>query len=174
MFEPLRPPPAEAVAGFFARPRYVPASDIALNVIAYIPLGVLACLYFRQTNDRTRAILKATALGTALSFAMEALQLFIPNRVASAYDLLANGGRTLLGALAFADPFYSLVTRPLGEMRERLIIPGVWGDAGLVLIMLWLIAQLNPALPFFGAGNIVSSNAVPSPSPRLTATVANV
>jgi len=30
----------------------------------------------------------------------------------------------------------------------------VWGDAGLVLVILWLIAQLNPALPFFGAGNI--------------------
>jgi VanZ family protein len=157
---PLRPPSAEAVAGFFARPRYVPAPDIALNVIAYIPLGVLACLYFRQTNDRARAILKATALGAALSFAMEALQLFIPTRVASAYDLAANAAGTLLGALAFADPFYSLVTRPLGEVRERLIIPGVWGDAGLVLIMLWLIAQLNPALPFFGAGNIVSGNAV--------------
>jgi hypothetical protein len=35
-----------------------------------------------------------------------------------------------------------------------MVIPGAWGDAGLVLVMLWLLAQLNPALPFFGAGDI--------------------
>jgi VanZ family protein len=159
---PPRLPSAEAVSGFFARPRYVTAFDIALNIFAYMPLGMLACLYFRQANDRARAILKATALGAALSFTMEALQLFIPYRVATMYDLAANTAGTLLGALMFADPFYSLVTRPLGEARERLIVPGVWGDAGLMLLMLWLIAQLNPALPFFGAGNIVSNNALMS------------
>jgi VanZ family protein len=159
---PPRLPSAEAVSAFFARPRYVTAFDIALNIFAYMPLGMLACLYFRQANDRARAILKATALGAALSFTMEALQLFIPYRVATMYDLAANTAGTLLGALMFADPFYSLVTRPLGEARERLIVPGVWGDAGLMLVMLWLIAQLNPALPFFGAGNIVSNNALMS------------
>ncbi len=43
---------------------------------------------------------------------------------------------------------------PLVEWRDRVLAPGAWGDAGLVLVALWLIAQLNPALPFFGAGNI--------------------
>lgn len=156
---PLRLPSAEAVAGFFARPRYVTGFDIALNIFAYMPLGMLACLYFRQGSDRPRAILRATALGAGLSFTMEALQLFVPNRVSSFYDLAANAAGALLGALMLADPLYSLVTRPLGEMRERVIIPGAWGDAGLMLVMLWLIAQLNPALPFFGAGNIVSDSA---------------
>ena len=47
------------------------------------------------------------------------------------------------------------MTRPATEMRDRLFTAGMWGDAGLVLIVLWLLAQLNPALPFFGAGNIV-------------------
>ena len=28
---------------------------------------------------------------------------------------------------------------------------------GLVLVVLWLLAQLNPALPFFEAGNIVDA-----------------
>ena len=153
-FLPLRLASLEAVAGFLSRPRYVTTFDVALNVIAYIPLGTLACLYFRQSSEALRPILKAAAFGAAFSFAMESFQLFIPNRIASIYDTLANAAGALLGALAFADPFYSLVTRPLGEMRERLLIPGVWGDAGLVLVMLWLIAQLNPALPFFGAGNI--------------------
>jgi VanZ family protein len=158
-FVPLRLPSMDAVATFFSRPRYVTEFDVALNVLAYVPLGTLACLYFRQSGTGVRAILKAVAFGAAFSFAMETLQLFVPNRIASFYDTLANTAGALWGALVFADPFYSLVTRPLGERRERLVIPGVWGDAGLVLMMLWLIAQLNPALPFFGAGNIVGNGA---------------
>jgi VanZ family protein len=153
-FAPLRLPSLESVGAFFSRPRYVSGFDVAVNVLAYIPLGILACLYFRQSSEGARPILKAAAFGAVFSFVMETCQLFIPNRIASIYDTLANAGGALWGALVFADPCYSLVTRPLGEMRERLLIAGVWGDAGLVLVMLWLIAQLNPALPFFGAGNI--------------------
>ena len=153
-FVPLRLPTLEAVAGFFSRPRYVTGFDVALNILAYVPLGTLACLYFRQSSEGVKPIVKALSFGAAFSFVMETCQLFIPNRIASMYDTLANAGGALWGAMVFADPVYSLVTRPLGELRERLLIPGVWGDAGLVLVMLWLIAQLNPALPFFGAGNI--------------------
>jgi hypothetical protein len=47
-----------------------------------------------------------------------------------------------------------MLTRPLGALRDAMIIPGAWGDAGLVLMALWMLAQLNPALPFFGAGDV--------------------
>ncbi|MGZ5660080.1 MAG: VanZ family protein [Usitatibacter sp.] len=156
---PPRLPSIDAVAGFFSRPRYVTAFDIALNVLAYVPLGTLACLAFRQAASVPRAIVQATALGAAFSFAMETLQLFVPGRVSSMYDTIANAAGALAGALAFVDPFFSLVTWPLGQLRERLIIPGAWGDAGLMLLVLWMIAQLNPALPFSGAGNIVGEGA---------------
>jgi len=152
---PLRPPGGDAIAGFFGRPKYITAFDVALNVVAYIPLGTLACLHFMQQGARIPAIAKAALLGTAFSFAMEAAQLFIPTRISTLYDVLANGAGALVGAMVFADPWYSVVTRPLGALRERVVIEGQWGDAGLVLVMLWLLAQLNPALPFFGAGNIV-------------------
>lgn len=159
-FVPLRPPSADAVAVFFTRPRFVTAFDIALNVLAYVPLGTLACLYFRQASETPRAVLKAAGLAAGFSLAMETLQLFVPGRIASIYDVLANAAGALWGALFFVDPVYSLATKPLGALRERMIIPGVWGDAGLVLLMLWLIAQLNPTLPFFGAGNIVANTAL--------------
>jgi hypothetical protein len=42
----------------------------------------------------------------------------------------------------------------VAQARERIVASGGWGDAGLVLVVLWLLAQLNPALPFFEAGNI--------------------
>jgi len=157
-FLPLRPPSGELVAAFFTRPKYVTGFDIALNVLAYVPLGTLACLYFRETSLLARAIAKTTALGLAFSFAMECAQLFIPTRIASVYDVAANTAGALAGALVFVDPWYSVVTRPLGGFRGRIVIEGGWGDAGLVLVMLWLIAQLNPALPFFGAGNILAED----------------
>ena len=153
-FFPLRPPTPEAIAGFFLTPRYIVRADIAFNVVAYVPFGTLACLYFRQVGEARFAIPKAAALAASFSLAMEVAQLFVPNRVSSIIDLGCNTIGAAIGALAFADPLYSGVTRQLGEIRERLIVAGAWGDAGLVLVMLWFLAQLNPALPFFGAGNI--------------------
>jgi VanZ family protein len=152
-FFPVRLPAPEWLRDFVSI-RYLVRSDIAFNVIAYVPLGTLACLYFRNRGDGRHAIARATALGAAFSLAMELAQLFVPNRVASAMDLACNTAGALLGALAFVEPLYTRFTRGLGELRERLVVPGAWGDAGLVLVMLWLLAQLNPALPFSGAGNI--------------------
>lgn len=154
-FWPLRAPAADALAAMFGRPRYVVAFDVGLNIVAYVPLGMLAALHF-IASGRAHPLLRALALGIALSLAMECCQLFIPGRVASIYDVIANGAGTALGVVAFADPIYSVATRPLVGWRERMLVPGAWGDAGLALVVLWLIAQLNPALPFFGAGNIAA------------------
>ena len=153
-FYPLRFPSPEAVSGFFVTPRYWIRADIAFNVVAYVPLGILVALYFRARGDR-HPLLLALAFGAAFSFAMEAAQLFVPNRVATLVDVAANATGSLIGVVAFAEPLHSLVTARLAQLREDLILPGAWGDAALVLLMLWLLAQLNPALPFFGAGDVV-------------------
>lgn len=151
-FVPWRVPPGEALQEALAIPRYLMRSDVVFNVLAYIPLGTLGTLFFRQRG--ARAIRNAIFLGVGFSLSMEICQLFIPSRVASLADVLANGSGAALGALVFADPVYSMFTSPLGKLRNEYILAGAWGDAGLVLIGLWLLAQFNPALPFFGAGNI--------------------
>ena len=156
-FVPLRPPAEGAFAGFFFKPRYIPPFDLILNVLAYVPFGVLACFRFRESGA-SRPMLRAIGLAAALSVAFEFCQLVIPYRVASIIDVMANTAGAALGALAFLDPVHAVVTRPLGEMRSRLFTSGLWGDAGIVLLALWLLAQLNPALPFFGAGNIVAES----------------
>jgi VanZ family protein len=155
-FVPPRLPGNDALALFF-HPRYLVSFDIILNALAYVPLGALACLVLRREGETARSIAKAVACAAAFSLAMELCQLFVPWRVASIADVAANAAGALAGALMFAEPAYTLVTRPLGALRERVLIPGPWGDAGLVLVVLWLIAQLNPALPFFEAGNIAAS-----------------
>ena len=162
-FWPLRVPSPDAALAFFVPPRYPSRYDFAFNVVAYLPLGLLLCLYFRQATPNWRAIAKALAAAAVFSLAMEAVQLFVPNRVSSFHDLAANSLGALLGSLVFLDPLYSTVTRPLGQLREATMIPGEWGDAGLVLVALWLLAQLNPALPFFGAGDIAGE---PESGPR--------
>lgn len=146
-------PAADALA-VFLRPRVVLEFDVALNAVAYMPLGALACLVLLGANPTWSARLKAVAACAAFSLAMEALQLFVTHRVATLYDLLANTAGGFAGTLVFAQPLRSLVTHPLTQARERLVAAGGWGDAGLVLVVLWLLAQLNPALPFFEAGNI--------------------
>ena len=152
-FVPLRAPGDDAVAVFF-RPRYF-AFDFLLNVLAYVPFGILAGYRFIESG-KTHPAWRAVGLGVALSFALEMCQLFVPYRVASLTDVLANAIGAAAGALFFVEPLRSAVSRPLGEMRERLFASGLWTDAGLVLLVLWLLAQLNPALPFFGAGNIIT------------------
>lgn len=157
-FWPLRIPSPDAAMAFFQVPRYPSRSDVAFNVLAYLPLGLLLCLYFRQSVPGWRATVRAVVAASVFSLAMELVQFFVPNRVATVYDLLANAAGALVGSLVFLDPLYSTVTRPLGQLRENTLIPGAWGDAGLVLVMLWLLAQLNAALPFFGAGDIAGDS----------------
>ncbi len=146
--------PGPDALAVFLRPKVLLEFDVATNALAYLPLGALACLVLRDSNPPWLARAKAVAACAAFSLAMEALQLFVTHRVATVYDVLANAAGALAGTLVFAEPLRTLVAHPLTQARERLVTAGSWGDAGLVLVALWLIAQLNPALPFFEAGNI--------------------
>ena len=159
-FMPLRLPGWEAVVAMFSRQRYVVAYDVVWNVLAYMPLGFFVRLHLAD-HGRDHPNVRATLFAAGWSLGMEALQLFVPNRVASLYDVAANAAGAWLGAAAFFEPFHSTVTRPLAQLRGRWLIGGARGDAGLMLVVLWLLAQLNPALPFFGAGNLVDSAAAP-------------
>ncbi|NJD87723.1 MAG: VanZ family protein [Betaproteobacteria bacterium] len=146
--------PGPDALAVFLRPKVLLEFDVAMNAVAYVPLGALACLVLRDGNTPWRARAKAVAACAAFSVAMEALQLFVTHRVSSLHDVLANTAGAFAGTLFFAEPLRTLVAHPLTQARERLVAAGGWGDAGLVLVVLWLLAQLNPALPFFEAGNI--------------------
>ena len=152
--------PGPEALSIFLRPKVLLEFDLALNVVFYLPLGALACLVLRDRATDWSARAKAVAWCAAFSAAMEALQLFVPNRVASLYDVAANTAGAFAGTLVFAEPLRTVVAHPLAQARERLVAAGGWGDAGLVLVVLWLLAQLNPALPFFEAGNIGGDGAL--------------
>ena len=73
--------------------------DLAANVLFYAPLGLLVAGRWmsRRRSGRLMPVLAAVVAAAALSLCMEALQLLLPTRTASAGDVTANGVGGLIG-----------------------------------------------------------------------------
>jgi VanZ family protein len=124
--------------------------DAIVNVLAYVPLGLLLALTLREHFGALRSGFFAILGALALSLALEFLQLYLPSRTSSNVDLLTNTLGGLLGALfaLFIAPhaWFARLTRWRIHLfqRERSV------DFGLALVMLWMFAQINPSLPMLG------------------------
>jgi VanZ family protein len=89
------------------------ARDLSLNVVLFIPLGMLARRSLRHAGVAPLPALLATVGGSmALSLSMETLQHFIPGRYSSLVDVLMNGGGAVIGMSA--DMAVHAVTRLRG------------------------------------------------------------
>ena len=155
-FRDWRPPPEEILHFLSAPwPRYITLPDVVVNFAAYVPLGLLASIVFGARYGPARGAVAATLAAATLSLAMEAVQMFLPARIASNVDLLANGLGALVGAMA--APLLA-PTRVLGgrihAARRRLFLEGMPADTGLVIVGLWLMTQFHPTAQLFGAGAI--------------------
>lgn len=154
-FVPWRSLASPSAFLFEAWPRYYTASDVALNVMGYIPLGLLAALALRGWVSPRWAAVLSIAVGTMVSFGMESMQTFVLPRVPSKLDLLSNSLGTLAGAvLAVAGGERWLLTGRLHRLRNRMFLPGAVVDAGFVVLVLWLFTQLYPAVWLFGNGDL--------------------
>jgi VanZ family protein len=130
-------------------PRYWTVADLAINVLAYVPLGFLTALSLPRRWPRPLIVVTATLLGLATSLTMEALQQAVPGRIASNLDLMSNGGGALAGALAAAAALARPATlAAMVGLRDRWLEPGHLADAALMLVALWCFGQANPALPW--------------------------
>jgi len=142
---------------FAAWPRYWTGFDLITNALAYLPLGFLWVPALQHGRGRLLAAVLATVLCIVLSLSMETLQNFLPSRVASNLDLATNSLGGLLGALAGARWGAALLDGGrLHALRTRLVGDGAMADAGLVLLGLWLLTQLNPEILLFGNGDLRS------------------
>ena len=97
----------------FTWPRYVIAFDVLLNAAAYAPFGAMCAALMRQRfavgspriNQNVHAWWLILAAGAVLSLGFEVLQAFLPGRVSSVVDLLANTAGAAAGAaLVLAAP----------------------------------------------------------------------
>jgi VanZ family protein len=136
-------------------PRPFPVFDVVANIIGYVPLGFLAVLAVYPWLRRSYAFAFGFACSVSLSFALESLQIYLPTRTSSNLDLLANtlgGAAGALAALATTRPLMD--AQGLQRLRNSLFLAGRQTDLGLVLLGLWLFAQLNPETLLFGTGDL--------------------
>ncbi|MFN3629312.1 MAG: VanZ family protein [Casimicrobiaceae bacterium] len=151
------PPLGRAWLFEFDLTRRFTRSDLWLNVAAYVPFGVSLLLLVHGRVERTWSaspvrpgwsLLATLAGGFALSITMELCQVALPPRVASVHDVIFNTLGTLIGGVIGLGVYRSLGR--LVRWRRRWIVPGAAGDLQIVLLALWLLAQVNPAIPVFG------------------------
>jgi VanZ family protein len=127
-------------------------ADTVFNVVAYIPLGAALVIAAPKSWPRRWQIGLTLGLALMLSLAMETAQMWLPTRYASVYDTLANMAGTLLGAIiGSALMALGWLTNATGRLRDALFVAGPSGELKFVLLLVWLLAQINPAIPLFGA-----------------------
>jgi len=137
-----------------ALPRRALRFDVFSNVLGYVPLGFLAVLALYPSRA-ARAVAAASAGAIALSFLMETLQSYLPSRTPSNVDFAANSAGAIAGALLAALSAERLLQeRGLKVLRHRVFRSGRRVDAGLVLLGLWLLLQIDPQSLLFGAGDL--------------------
>jgi VanZ family protein len=163
-FRGWRSPPPEVLYFLGAPwPRFITLQDVAVNLVAYVPLGLLLSIGYGARYGVARGVVAATLAAALLSLAMEAAQMFLPPRIASNVDLLANSLGALLGAMAapLLAPSRILGSK-LHAARHRLFLEGMVPDAGAVVVFLWLVTQFHSTTPLFGSGNLRSTFDLPA------------
>lgn len=136
-------------------PKYWTGFDVAANVAGYVPLGVLLALSALRRGGWTgvRAVMLATLSAAVLSLSMEALQSYLPSRVASNVDLWLNIAGAWMGAML------AWVLERLGAIDRWSRFRGRWfveeARGALVLLALWPVALLFPVAVPFGLGQVL-------------------
>lgn len=134
-------------------PQYWVGSEIIANVAAYLPVGALFVWAVYPACRGLLAVALAVACCGLLSGALEALQTYLPNRIASNVDLAANAAGALLGALiGTATAFWLIGHGALARWRQRWFLPQA-GPA-LILAMLWVFMQIPRQPMLFGTGEL--------------------
>jgi VanZ family protein len=135
-------------------PAWITHFDLGVNVAGYLPLGFLLVCALHPRLRGAAALLAATLAGALVSGFVESVQVYLPARVPSNLDWLSNVLGSLLGA-ALALP----LAAPLIERGRMLELRARWLDphaqAGLVLLLLWPLAQLYPEPMLFGNGHVM-------------------
>ncbi len=148
--------PGNAVFDFVTLPwpRYWTWFDLITNLLGYMPLGALLFGAMVRSGWRTgRAALTAWVASTLLSFSMETLQNFVPQRVPSNVDLGLNSLGALIGiALGVLIHVRGGVDR-WQRTRDRWFVDRSAG--GVALLLLWPVGLLFPTAVPFGLGHVL-------------------
>jgi VanZ family protein len=124
-------------------PRWWTWFDLVTNLLGYLPLGALVFGALVRSDVRIGpSIALACAAGAGLSFSMEFLQNFLPQRVSSNVDFGVNVLGTLAGALIGLRVHLKGGVERWQIARDRWFIARSAG--GLAMLLLWPIGLLFP------------------------------
>lgn len=125
--------------------------DAVINLLSYLPFGFLVGLALRARFGAAASVIIGLCFGVLLSASMEYLQMYLPARVSSNMDLLANSAGALIGALlAVRITLWPWLLTRLMRRRSGWFHHGKEMDFGLALLVLWMFGQINPSLPMLG------------------------
>lgn len=135
-------------------PRYWTWFDLATNVGLYVPLGWLGTLALWPRRVGAGAIAGVTLGAGLLSLGLEALQTYLPSRIPSNFDWFANAAGAFVGVLLGRATGPALLAHgPLRAWRFA------WfrhdASAAILLLVLWLIAQIQPQPLLMGTGELL-------------------
>ena len=135
-------------------PQYWTAFDVMVNVVGYVPFGILLVLSLYPFLRGIWAVLAAALLAALVSGGMETVQNYLPSRVPSSLDLITNSIGGLAGATIGALGARSFLNQSkLYQLRLRWFAPHA--SQGLVLLALWPLAQIYPIGYMFGHGQLL-------------------
>jgi hypothetical protein len=80
------------------RPEWTYVRGLVLNVLGFIPMGLILYPYFLLTRGSRRPLLMSYLTGAGLSLIIEILQSFLPMRGSGWTDVITNSAGTALGA----------------------------------------------------------------------------
>jgi VanZ like family/Concanavalin A-like lectin/glucanases superfamily len=94
--------------------------DLILNVLGFIPLGLILYLYFLLALESKRPWLMSYITGTILSLFIEILQSFLPMRGSGWTDVITNSAGTALGAsMCYSGVAQDILKKLFGEKASE-------------------------------------------------------
>lgn len=114
--------------------------DILSNVVLFLPFGFFSMQCLMLKSPRLIRLLLVVTLGTALSLTIECVQIYLPSRVTSVYDIALNAFGTLSGAFIGWLNWREQLSRLQDSGRQVAMFP-------LLVLAAWLGYRLFPYAP---------------------------
>lgn len=120
--------------------------DLVVNLLLYMPLGVLAFVWLKDKLGPLQAAALSLAAGALLSGSMEFLQAFDRPREPSPADIITNTLGTAAG-IALARSYESALARLIRHpaLKAALQPSGAW-----LLLLFWAASHTSPFFPSLG------------------------
>ncbi len=113
--------------------------DILGNIALFVPFGFLGFLYVSAGRSTLQALLRLGVICLALAIGCQIVQLYIPARSPSLFDVYGNGAGFLMG--------FAVAVMIGGRQTNRLLDRHLFGSVALVLVGLWVSVRLLPFVP---------------------------